>query len=310
MPNTFAPDSVADRTILGVLISVKPSPSSVARNPATAAALISNGARSSGCRRLAGALSRMVGRLAVTVGRYRSNGGRAAGPDSGVITGRTSSAPPGAWSLAATVPVTDRTVSSANPAAAAISSGAARTTWARPDRSRMTRNVMDLSGRRRCSQPAIRIRSPACAGTPAAMTRTAGTREIIALLPGMPDPLGVRARRETRCATAPSPPPGWQAASAGPVTGANRRGMGQAAGRGRRSSPHSGGSSPQGASPPFQLPAALCVRVNSARVLLRYSSPSARYDPGYRHGRRPFMHALGVDIGGTGIKAAPVDVAA
>ena len=69
MPNTFAPDSVADSTILGVLISVKPSPSRLARNPAMAAADISNGARSRGCRRLAGAWSRMVGSAAVTAGR-------------------------------------------------------------------------------------------------------------------------------------------------------------------------------------------------------------------------------------------------
>jgi hypothetical protein len=49
-PNTVAPDSVADGTIFGVWISVKPRASREARNPATLAAEISNGARSRGWR--------------------------------------------------------------------------------------------------------------------------------------------------------------------------------------------------------------------------------------------------------------------
>jgi hypothetical protein len=48
MPKTFAPDSVADPTILGVWISVKPRPSNADRNPATLAAVISNCARNRG----------------------------------------------------------------------------------------------------------------------------------------------------------------------------------------------------------------------------------------------------------------------
>ena len=45
---TFAPDSVTDRTIFGVNISVNRIRSSAARNPAVEAAAISNGARSLG----------------------------------------------------------------------------------------------------------------------------------------------------------------------------------------------------------------------------------------------------------------------
>src|SRR5258708_39739346 len=59
----------------------------VSRKPATLAAAISNPAFSTGCRSVVGAWSRMVGRLAVTDGRYRSNGGGAAGPDSGGVSG-------------------------------------------------------------------------------------------------------------------------------------------------------------------------------------------------------------------------------
>ena len=70
------------------------------------AAEISNGARNSGCRSVVGAPSRIAGSDAVTAGRYRSNGGAAAGPDSGAMAGPVSSAPPGAWGLAVTVPST------------------------------------------------------------------------------------------------------------------------------------------------------------------------------------------------------------
>ena len=69
---------------------------------------------------------------------------------------------------------------------------AGRTTWASPARSRMTRNVTDLSSRRRCSQPAIATRSPMCLGSSAD-----STREIITAPSGdLRDPLGVRAIRE------------------------------------------------------------------------------------------------------------------
>src|SRR5215469_9849337 len=79
MPNTFAPDSVADSTIFGVCTSVKPRPSMASRKPAALAAAISNPAFSTGCRSVVGAWSSTVGRPAVTVGRYRSKGGGAAG---------------------------------------------------------------------------------------------------------------------------------------------------------------------------------------------------------------------------------------
>ena len=69
MPNTFAPDSVADSTIFGVCTSVKPRASSASRKPATLAAASSNPARSTGCRRLVGAPSRIAGSPAVMAGR-------------------------------------------------------------------------------------------------------------------------------------------------------------------------------------------------------------------------------------------------
>src|ERR1700722_14411420 len=117
----------------------------------------------------------------------------------------------------------------------------------------MTRNVTDLSSRRRCSQPEIITCSPTSAGRSAARTR-----EIITLLAGLRDPLGVRARRELAV-----PPlfrrrrPDQRRPRSGPVTGAGRQGIGHAAGRGGRSSPRSGGSSRRAAGPPSQLPAAL-----------------------------------------------------
>src|ERR1700691_6715604 len=182
MPNTFAPDSVADSTIFGVYTSVKHSPSRAARKPATLAAALCTPARGAGWRSVVGAWSSIVGRPAVTAGRYRANGGAAAGPDSGVITAPVSSAPPGAWSLAVTRPATSMTVSSGRPSAAvdgAASPGAATTTWARPHPALTIRNVTDLSSRRRCSQPAILNYSPTWEGKSAARTR-----EIIALLRG------------------------------------------------------------------------------------------------------------------------------
>src|SRR5580692_5296228 len=191
MPNTLAPDSVADGTILGVKISVNPRSPSAARKPAALAAEISNGARSRGCRSVAGAPSRIAGSDAVTAGRYRSNGGAAAGPDSGVITGSVSSAPPGACGLAVTVPSIWITVSSGSAAAASIAAGSVSTACARPERSRTIRKVIDLSWRLRCSQPAIFTCWPAWAGRSAA-----SVREIITTPRESRDPLGVRARRE------------------------------------------------------------------------------------------------------------------
>src|ERR1700728_4100920 len=228
MPNTFAPDSVADPTIFGVYTSVKHSLSRAARKPATLAAAISNPARSAGWRSVVGAWSSIVGRPAVTAGRYRSNGGAAAGPDSGVITGPVSSAPPGAWSLAVTRPTTSMTVSSGRPWAVdgPESPGAATTTWARPDRSLTIRNVTDLSSRRRCSQPAILTCSPTWEGRSAARTR-----EIIALLRGCARrPLGSAGEKGTRGATAPSRRQMAATPRSGPLTGARRRGIGRIAG--------------------------------------------------------------------------------
>src|ERR1700683_387898 len=229
MPNTFAPDSVADSTIFGVYTSVKHSPSRAARKPATLAAAISNPARSAGWRSVVGTGSSIAGGPAGPAGRYRSNGGAAAGPDSGVITGPVSSAPPGAWSLAVTRPATSMTVSSGRPSAAVdgpASPGAATTTWARPDRSLTIRNVTDLSLRRRCSQPAILTCSPTWEGRSAARTR-----EIIALLRGCARrPLGSAGEKGTRGATAPSRRQMAATPRSGPLTGARRRGIGRIAG--------------------------------------------------------------------------------
>jgi hypothetical protein len=87
---------VADSTIFGVNTSVKSRPSSAERNPAALADAIVKPARSRGWRSVPGAWSRIVGSVAVRAGRYRSNGGGAAGPDSAVTAGSVSSAPPGA----------------------------------------------------------------------------------------------------------------------------------------------------------------------------------------------------------------------
>src|SRR6185437_7526002 len=213
-----------------------------------------------------GAPSRMVGRPAVSDGRYRSNGGDAAGPDSAVTTGSCSSAPPGASALATTVPVTSITDSSGrdaggpDPACAARagSSAARRTTWARPDRSLTIRNVTDFISRRRCSQPAILTCSPTCLRRSAARTR-----EIIALLQGCARrSLGSAGEKGTRGATALSPPPGGPGRPrSGPVTGASRRGMGRAAGLQLPFLPALGRVFTRHARPPSQLPAALSARV-------------------------------------------------
>src|SRR5215472_6984652 len=184
-----APDSVAEPTILGVWISVKPRASSAARNPATLAAEISNPARSSGCRSVVGAWSSTVGSAAVRVGRYRSTGDGSAGGLSKVSCGSEISAPPGAWLLAITWPMAWITVSSVRSAGTATSRS---TTCASPERSLMIRNVTDLSSRLRCSQPATRTCWPIC--EPSSLART-----LIAVMRHSRDllcPLGVRARRE------------------------------------------------------------------------------------------------------------------
>src|SRR5262249_56155161 len=120
----------------GVWRGGKARPSVGAGKAARGAAAMSNPALSTGCRSVVGAWSRTVGRLAVTVGRYRSKGGGAAGADSGVTTGSVISTPPGAWALAVTVPATWITVSSRRPPAGSPApaggrrTGPGRATWA------------------------------------------------------------------------------------------------------------------------------------------------------------------------------------
>ena len=65
------------------------------------------------------------------------------------------------------------------------------TTWASPLRSLTTRKDTDFSRRRRCTQPAIVTRCPACSASSADRTR-----EIITAPHELHDPLGVRGRRE------------------------------------------------------------------------------------------------------------------
>ncbi len=62
MPKTFAPDSVAEATTLGVAISVKPRPSSVVRNPRRDAAASRQTACRRGCRHVVDAWSSSVDR--------------------------------------------------------------------------------------------------------------------------------------------------------------------------------------------------------------------------------------------------------
>ena len=70
MPKTLAPLSVAEATIFGVWISVKPRSSRVARNPsAAAAAAVTAAGVAVACRRATDAWSSWVGRVAVSVGR-------------------------------------------------------------------------------------------------------------------------------------------------------------------------------------------------------------------------------------------------
>ena len=141
-------------------ISTKSRVSRAARKPATAAAEIRSAADRVGCRSAVGALSSWVGRLAVSAGRYRSNGGGTAGGPSGRTVGSVSSTPAGAVSFAVTVAVTSTTVSSGSFSSSARTAGSVTTTWARPVASRTIRKATDLSSRRRCTQPAIRTVAP------------------------------------------------------------------------------------------------------------------------------------------------------
>ena len=112
----------------------------------------------------------MTGSAAGTPGRYKSNGGATAAPDSAVTVAPVISAPPGACELAVARPSTWTTVSSGQ-ASRASAAGPVKTTWARPERSRMMRNDTDFSCRRRCTHPAIITGSPTWRGRSAASTR-------------------------------------------------------------------------------------------------------------------------------------------
>ena len=228
------------------------------RNPATEAAAISNWARRAGCRNATAALSKMVGRVAGTTGRYRSNGGAATASPSTVIRGSVSSAPPGAWGLAVTRPVTSTTVSSAG-------AGPVVTTWASPDRSRTITNVTAFSSRPRCTQPATRTRSPVWAAN-----SVASTRAIIATPVVESTPWGCGREGNSRCHRTFAAV--WRdhaGTSLRPADG------GRPAGHcWRRSSPHSGGSSPGGRESAFAAAGGSLTRVDPG-----YLSPSTCCGP-------------------------------
>ena len=146
-------------TIFGVRISVKPCSSSVRRKPRSDAAASRQYAAWAGCRQSTGAWSSNTGRVAVIDGRHSSTGGVSAGSDSAVTDGAVTSKPPGALSLAVTVPSTSTTVSSGSSSSRALVGSSLITTWARPERSRRIRNDTADSRRRRCTQPRSTTRS-------------------------------------------------------------------------------------------------------------------------------------------------------
>ncbi len=218
---------------------MNPRPSSVLRNPCSAAAATSQPARTAGCRRATGALSSTTGRPAPTVGRHSSIGGVSAGSVSGSIVGSTSSAPPGACGLAATVPVTWTTVSSPSSSSWAWVSGVLTTIWLRPDRSRRTRKLTAASRRLRWIQPATVTVWPTAEGISWLRMRIAVFTSVGHLEPRR------CGRRGTRGATTPSP----DLLDAGPASCACIR---------------SGVSSRPARASPSQLPATLSCTGNGA----------------------------------------------
>ena len=138
---------------------MKPCSSSVRRKPRSDAAASRQYAAWAGCRQSTGAWSSSTGRVAVIDGRHSSTGGVSAGSDSAVIDGAVTSNPPGALSLAVTVPSTSTTVSSGSASSCALVASSLTTTWARPLRSRRIRNDTADSRRRRCTQPRSTTRS-------------------------------------------------------------------------------------------------------------------------------------------------------
>src|SRR5580658_9899017 len=182
------------------------------------------------------------------------------------MAGEVISAPPGAWLLDVTRPVTRITVSSVRSLAAGLAVDPASTTWARPARSLMIRKVTDLSSRLRCSQPEMVTYWPMCWLSSLARTRVVDMRHSQARRA----PWGVRARRELavpphlrRGSPATASWPGHGGWPAGHWTCCWRRQSFLPALRRVFDIP--------GARPPSQLPAAL-----SARVTGRYLAPSAR----------------------------------
>ena len=150
-----------------------------------------------------------------------------------------------------------------------------RTTWARPERSLMTRNVIDFSCRLRCSQPAMHTCAPTCDGRSAA-----STREIIATPFRDADPWECGREGSSRYHRTFTACRGPTASCACPVTGAGRRGMRPGRWPRRPFLPALGRVFATGARDRLRS----SRRLSPARCTLRYSSPSARCQRGYRAG--------------------------
>ena len=119
---------------------MKPSASTVDRNPCRLAAASSHTARRRGCRQVVAASSSRVGSPVSSVGRQSSTDGVSAGSPRAVIVGEVTSTPPGACSFAVAVPTTSTGVSSGG-STGRPSGPSLTTTCARPVRSRTTRKV-------------------------------------------------------------------------------------------------------------------------------------------------------------------------
>ena len=108
------------------------------------------------------AWSSRVGRVAVSAGRYRSNGGGSAGAEHVVPTGSVSSTPAGAVAVRGDRAGRPRRRSPRSAPRRRPAARSVTTTWVRPAASRTMRKATDLSSRRRWTQPAIVTVSPMC----------------------------------------------------------------------------------------------------------------------------------------------------
>ena len=141
----LAPPSAPAWTILGVWISVKPSPSRYARKARQTAAWMRNTARSLGERSTTGRRDSSVSRFRSSFFLARGTGGGAAGRVSTVIFASDSSTPPGARDSARSTPVAVTVHSSVAPSRA---SRPVHTHWINPSLVRRVRKVTPPRSRR------------------------------------------------------------------------------------------------------------------------------------------------------------------